>query len=172
MLKSLIKVFYMSPPSRQAATQEAPASAGPVMPVSPHLLAVHPISPGRVELAGGFWGDRQRQNREITIPHGMRMLEESGALENLRIAAGTSTAEYKLPVFRDSDLYKVLEAIAWERSHGADPDQAARLILRLARGCGDHLSGRHLTVTDDLDGLLSRIDEIQREDLHTLRLRH
>jgi uncharacterized protein len=53
----------------------------------------------------------------------MRMLEESGALENLRIAAGTSTAEYKLPVFRDSDLYKVLEAIAWERSHGADPDQ-------------------------------------------------
>ena len=51
------------------------------------------------------------------------MLEESGTLENLRIAAGTSTAEYKLPVFRDSDLYKVLEAIAWERSHGADPDQ-------------------------------------------------
>jgi NAD(P)-dependent dehydrogenase (short-subunit alcohol dehydrogenase family) len=66
---------------------------------------------------------------------------------------------------------------AWTRDriasgHGADPDQAARLILRLARGCGDHLSGRHLTVTDDLDALLSRIDEIQREDLHTLRLRH
>jgi NAD(P)-dependent dehydrogenase (short-subunit alcohol dehydrogenase family) len=65
---------------------------------------------------------------------------------------------------------------AWTRDriasgHGADPDQAARLILRLARGCGDHLSGRHLTVTDDLDALLSRIDEIQREDLHTLRLR-
>ena len=51
------------------------------------------------------------------------MLEDSGALENLRIAAGTSSAEYKPPVFRDSDLYKVLEAIAWERSHGADPDQ-------------------------------------------------
>jgi acyl-CoA synthetase (AMP-forming)/AMP-acid ligase II len=65
---------------------------------------------------------------------------------------------------------------AWTRDriasgHGADPDQAARLILRLARGCGDHLSGRHLTVTDDLDALLGRIDEIQREDLHTLRLR-
>jgi NAD(P)-dependent dehydrogenase (short-subunit alcohol dehydrogenase family) len=65
---------------------------------------------------------------------------------------------------------------AWVRAqlasgHGADPDQAARLILRLAAGHGDRLSGRHLTVTDDLDGLLARIDEIKRQDLHTLRLR-
>ncbi len=51
------------------------------------------------------------------------MLEESGTLENLRIAAGTSKAEYHLPVFRDSDLYKVLEAVAWERAHGSDPEQ-------------------------------------------------
>jgi acyl-CoA synthetase (AMP-forming)/AMP-acid ligase II len=55
--------------------------------------------------------------------------------------------------------------------HGADPDQAARLILQLARGRGDRLSGRHLTVTDDLDTLLGRIDQIQQHDLHTLRLR-
>jgi hypothetical protein len=65
---------------------------------------------------------------------------------------------------------------AWVRAqlasgHGADPDQAARLILRLAAGHGDRLSGRHLTVTDDLDDLLARIDEIKRQDLHTLRLR-
>lgn len=55
--------------------------------------------------------------------------------------------------------------------HGADPDQAARLITRLAAGHGDSLSGRHLTVTDDLDHLLARIEEIKHEDLHTLRLR-
>jgi hypothetical protein len=55
--------------------------------------------------------------------------------------------------------------------HGADPGRAAQLILRLAAGHGDRLSGRHLTVTDDLDSLLARIDQIQREDLHVLRLR-
>ncbi|HEX3514693.1 MAG TPA: SDR family NAD(P)-dependent oxidoreductase [Trebonia sp.] len=65
---------------------------------------------------------------------------------------------------------------AWVRAqlaagHGADPDQAAGLILRLAAGHGDRLSGRHLTVTDDLDTLLARIDEIKRQDLYTLRLR-
>ncbi len=105
------------------AVNAGAVNGGPVMPVSRQLLAVQPISPGTVELTTGFWGDRQRQNREVTIPHGIRMLEASGTIENLRIAAGRSTAEYSLPVFRDSDLYKVLEAIAWERAHGADPDQ-------------------------------------------------
>ena len=120
-------------------------SSGPVVPVSQQQLALHPVaggpiagSPvtgsrvtgsrvtgGTVEITGGCWGDRQRQNREVTIPHGIGMLEKSGTLENLRIAAGTSGGEYHLPVFRDSDLYKLLEAIAWERAHGADRDQEA-----------------------------------------------
>jgi hypothetical protein len=65
---------------------------------------------------------------------------------------------------------------AWTRDrlasgHGADPDQAARLILELAAGRGDRLSGRHLAVADDLGAMLDRIGQIQREDLHTLRVR-
>ena len=55
--------------------------------------------------------------------------------------------------------------------HGADPEEATRLILRLASGNMDSLSGRHLSVTDNLDTLLSRMDQIERDDLHTLRLR-
>jgi hypothetical protein len=35
----------------------------------------------------------------------------------------------------------------------------------------DRLSGRHLCVSDNLEALLARIDEIERDDLHTLRLR-
>jgi NAD(P)-dependent dehydrogenase (short-subunit alcohol dehydrogenase family) len=54
---------------------------------------------------------------------------------------------------------------------GADPEEAARLILALASGHADRLSGRHLSVTDNLGVLLSRIDQIERDDLHTLRLR-
>jgi DUF1680 family protein len=94
------------------------------MPVSEKLLALHPLSPGTVQLTSGFWGDRQIQNREVTIPYGMEMMEDSGTLENFRLAAaGGSSAQYHLPLFRDSDLYKVLEAIAWERAHGPDPAQ-------------------------------------------------
>lgn len=65
---------------------------------------------------------------------------------------------------------------AWTRDriasgHGADPGQAAHLILQLAAGRGDRLSGRYLTVNDDLDALLAQIERIQHHDLHTLRLR-
>jgi NAD(P)-dependent dehydrogenase (short-subunit alcohol dehydrogenase family) len=55
--------------------------------------------------------------------------------------------------------------------HGTDPAQAARLILALASGCCDRLSGRHLTATDDFRTLLAEFDRIERDDLHTLRLR-
>ncbi|MHB1597728.1 MAG: glycoside hydrolase family 127 protein [Acidimicrobiales bacterium] len=95
-------------------------SQGPVEPVTRERLALLPLSHGHVALTDGFWSSRQRRNREVTIPYGIAMLEQSGTMENLRIAAGSSTAEYKMPLFRDSDLYKVLEAVAWERSHGAD----------------------------------------------------
>ena len=76
-----------------------------------------------MRIEGGFWGRYQALNRETTIPHGMHMLEETGSLENLRIAAGLSSGEYSPPLFRDSDVYKVLEAIGWERGHGPDPEQ-------------------------------------------------
>ena len=55
--------------------------------------------------------------------------------------------------------------------HGADPDQAARLIQALAAGRADRLSGRHIRIADDLDAMLGRIEQIERDDLHTLRLR-
>jgi NAD(P)-dependent dehydrogenase (short-subunit alcohol dehydrogenase family) len=55
--------------------------------------------------------------------------------------------------------------------HGTDPAQAVRLVLTIAAGHLDRLSGRHLTAADDLDAMLSQIDRIERDDLHTLRLR-
>jgi uncharacterized protein len=107
----------------QTSGRPSLSSAGPVAPVAAEQLALRPIRDGGVRIEGGFWGRYQALNRDTTIPHGMRMLEETGSLENLRIAAGTSAGEYSMPLFRDSDVYKVLEAIAWERAHGADAEQ-------------------------------------------------
>jgi NAD(P)-dependent dehydrogenase (short-subunit alcohol dehydrogenase family) len=52
---------------------------------------------------------------------------------------------------------------------GAEPSKAIELLLRLAAGDGDRLSGRHLSVHDDLDVVLARIDEVRAQDLYTLR---
>ena len=56
-----------------------------------------------------------------------------------------------------------------EQGRGAEPDAAARFVLRLAAGDCDSLSGRHLTVHDDLEALIDRALEISRDELYTLR---
>ena len=41
--------------------------------------------------------------------------------------------------------------------------------MRLAVGDGDSLSGRHLSVHDDLDSVLARGNEVFARDLYVLR---
>ena len=55
------------------------------------------------------------------------------------------------------------------RGGGADPTDAARLIARLAAGEGDALSGRHISVHDDLDALIEHHREVSDRDLYVLR---
>jgi NAD(P)-dependent dehydrogenase (short-subunit alcohol dehydrogenase family) len=56
-----------------------------------------------------------------------------------------------------------------EQGRGAEPEAAARLVLRLAAGEYDGLSGRHLTVHDDLDALIERVLQPGHRDLYLLR---
>lgn len=52
---------------------------------------------------------------------------------------------------------------------GADPTRAVQLLVRLAAGDGDSLSGRHLSVHDNLDALVSRLAEVRAGDLYVMR---
>lgn len=58
--------------------------------------------------------------------------------------------------------------------HGQDQttEPGANLVLFLASGKADALSGRLFMVPDDPAELVSRADEIRQKDLYTLRLRH
>ena len=103
-----------------------------------------------------------------TVKHGVSVFSvDPGLLPiGLSDAALMSTAQPDTPEGR---------VFGWIRGQlkagrGAEPGRAAQLILELASGRGDCLSGRHLTVADDLATLLGRSDEIRRGDLHTLRL--
>jgi len=51
------------------------------------------------------------------------------------------------------------------------PELAARLVVRLALGRAAALSGCYITVRDDLESMVHRAEEIQRDGLYTLRLR-
>ena len=52
------------------------------------------------------------------------------------------------------------------------PELAPRLVRDLATGKADRLAGRYIHAEhDDLDDLLARIDEVERDDLNAIRLR-
>ena len=56
---------------------------------------------------------------------------------------------------------------------GADTpiERSVELLMFLASGQADALSGRFVDVDDDLDALVQQADALQRDDLYTLRLR-
>jgi len=106
---------------------------------------------------------------EETRPHGVCVFSvDPGLLPiglgevALRNRAGLQTSEGRVYGWIRGQL---------AAGRGADPEEAVRLILALASGHADRLSGRHLSVAENLGALLSRIDQIERDDLHTLRLR-
>jgi len=88
--------------------------------VSPYEK-LHALPLTAVAFQDGFWRDKQAVNRANSLPHGYAMLEDSGALGNLRIAAGLATGEHRGMRFQDSDVYKWLEAAAYELAREDDP---------------------------------------------------
>jgi DUF1680 family protein len=107
---------------------------GPVALSSSSRVAVSPFTRRTTVLgADGFLGAWQALNGSATIPHCIEQLEISGAVNNFRRLVGESDADYHGPLFADSDVYKVLEAIAWEigRSGTNDFTEFADLVIDL-----------------------------------------
>ncbi len=67
-----------------------------------------------VTLTDGFWAQRQQINRQVSLQHGYNMLEKAGNFQNFRIAADREAGRYQGREFMDSDVYKWLEAAAYE----------------------------------------------------------
>jgi len=102
----------------------AQGSASCVAPTASARVRLRPLDPAGVRIVDGLLADRQRVNREVTLFCGAEELERAGTLENLRIAAGRSTAERRGMVFSDSDVSKWLEALAWETQREPDAELA------------------------------------------------
>jgi len=120
------------------ATSSETRGVGPVAHVA--LGAVQPARGARLE--PGFHAELAALNREVTIPHGIRMLEVAGNLRNLRRLTADHDGPFEGMRFADSDVYKTLEAVAWElgRAHSdelrAFYDDTVDLLIRAQRDDG------------------------------------
>ncbi|ROP60969.1 glycoside hydrolase family 127 protein [Curtobacterium sp. ZW137] len=110
------------------ATEHRARTATPVLPTADAHLAFRPLPEGTARITGGFWHLRQERNGRDAIRDGYRQLETAGNFRNLRIAAGTEEGEVVGPIFMDSDVYKWLEAVAWEL--GREPADDLRALQR------------------------------------------
>lgn len=105
-------------------------------PVQPRVsTALQPADISSVRLEGGFWGDVQQVNRTATLPHEVAWLEKFGTLANFdAVVEGTIAKKRVGREFADSDVYKVLEALAWENGREPSPglqETADQLVARV-----------------------------------------
>jgi uncharacterized protein len=93
---------------------------GPVDPTSSAASALRPVPLSGVTFTTGFLGDWQRRNADRSLPYCVGQLETHGALVNLRRVTGEADGGFENMWFADSDVYKTLEAAAWQL--GRTPD--------------------------------------------------
>lgn len=132
-----------------------------VLPTASARTRLRPLSATDVTIGDGFWGERLRTNRDVTLRHGYEQLRAGGALHNLELAAGAGgsyrtfndTFGFAFP-FLDTDVYKWLEAVGWELGRRPDPDllamaDAAIAIVAAAQRSDGYINSFVQVVGDD-----------------------
>ncbi|HEY6498939.1 MAG TPA: beta-L-arabinofuranosidase domain-containing protein [Streptosporangiaceae bacterium] len=103
------------------------AGRGPAIPTQSAGVTRRPLIGGQAQLTAGLLHAWQERNVAASLPLALRQLEVAGNLPNVRLAIAGSAEGYQGPVFMDSDIYKVLEAIGWEL--GRSPDEGLASFL-------------------------------------------
>ncbi len=104
-------------------------TTAPASPVVPLRGRLRPLGLDEVRITGGFWADRQAVNGSATLAHIESRLESEGWLPNFDLAVvGALPDGRRGREFSDSEVYKFLEALAWEigRTDAAADDELER----------------------------------------------
>ncbi len=98
--------------------------------------AIKPVNYWEVRVNDEFWAPRMNTNRLVTVPYLFRMNEETGRVDNFRIAAGLKKGKHTGKRYNDSDVYKAIEAAAYTLKTNPDPalkKQIDDLVAIIAR---------------------------------------
>lgn len=91
------------------------------------LAAATPLPFTDVTVADPFWTPRLETLRDVTMETVYESLEETGRIDNLRIAAGEADGEFSGRYYNDSDVYKWLEAACYLLAVDDDPTLRERV---------------------------------------------
>ncbi|WP_449374322.1 glycoside hydrolase family 127 protein [Arthrobacter psychrolactophilus] len=103
-------------------------------PVSPSRSLLTPLGLDEVRIEGGFWGERQELNANAIIEHCEHWVDKMGWVDNFDAAVeGRLPSDRTGREFADSDVYKLIEAMAWEIGRTNNTAMDARLQALVAR---------------------------------------
>jgi NAD(P)-dependent dehydrogenase (short-subunit alcohol dehydrogenase family) len=125
----------------------------------------------------------------VAIPNMSGYITSKAALIRFTEVLATEVREHGISVFgmepgtvrtaMAEQLLESPEAQKWmpwfktifEQGRDVPPDYAASLVLTLASGQADELTGCFLDITEDLAALVQKTDQIRQQGLYALRLR-
>lgn len=136
----------MTTTTSNPTTTNTPHAATPAAPVAPNSGVLRALGLGEVRITGGFWGHRQQVNGSASLPHIEHWDEREGWLANFDLAAAGRLPEGRRGrEFSDSEVYKLLEAMAWEVARTDDTVLEARFRALVTR----------ITAAQEPDGYLN-----------------
>jgi DUF1680 family protein len=83
---------------------------------------IQPVPFTAVRVEDEFWAPRIETNRAMTIPYAFRKNEETGRVDNFKIAGGLMEGSYDGERYNDTDVYKVIEGAAYSLKQHPDPE--------------------------------------------------
>ncbi|NVM00991.1 MAG: glycoside hydrolase family 127 protein [Candidatus Helarchaeota archaeon] len=87
-----------------------------------HDYLIQPVLFNKVQIRDNFWASRIETNRKVTIPYLFEKCEEHGRIDLFLKAAGMIDDDIEAKMtFEDSDVYKVIEGVAYTLSLKSDP---------------------------------------------------
>ena len=144
--------------------------------------------PGMIERRRGRIINLSTSAATVAVPHmGAYVIAKTALIrftENLAaelINSGVSVFAISPGTVRTAMTDGILESEAgkkwlpwfrklFDRGRDVPAEKAAELVVQLAAGRADTLSGRFLDVSDDLGQLLGRLEEVKHGNLYTLRV--
>jgi DUF1680 family protein len=75
----------------------------------------------QVHIHDAFWGPRQRVNQTATIEANLHQCELTGRIANFAVAGKLQPGKHRGQLYNDSDVYKVIEGIAYSLAVHPDP---------------------------------------------------
>jgi hypothetical protein len=123
---------------------------------------LRPLGLDEISVTGGFWHDYQALNADSIIEHCLEWMERIGWIGNFdRAAAGTGGADHSGIEFVDSEIYKLLEAMAWELGRVGDDALAATYASLVARVSAAQEPDGYLHTSFGRPGQRSRFSDLE-----------